>query len=208
MLSMLPPPLIAQGSTLGFLVCVRKPGYRSFDAYDQEIGMEFASRAAMFIDNARRYNREHATALTLQRSLLPTGLSYCSSVDVRHRYLPGSKLIEVGGRVDRAARRPGRAGGRGRGRGRRPGTVTHGPWRRTAIHLARLELPPAGRVAGPADADTLANRLNRTSCRTCVSLLLRHGQRQHRGWAPRRRWSGRTAATSTSTSRPLRRWRG
>ncbi len=95
--SMLLLPLIAQGSTLGFLVCVRKPGYRSFDAYDQEIGMEFASRAAMFIDNARRYNREHATALTLQRSLLPTGLSAPSSVDVRHRYLPGSKLIEVGG---------------------------------------------------------------------------------------------------------------
>ena len=42
--SMLLLPLIAQGSTLGFLVCVRKPGYRSFDAYDQEIGMEFASR--------------------------------------------------------------------------------------------------------------------------------------------------------------------
>ena len=59
--------------------------------------MEFATRAAIFIDNARRYNREHATALTLQRSLLPTGLSAPSSVDVRHRYLPGSKLIEVGG---------------------------------------------------------------------------------------------------------------
>ncbi|HEX3751449.1 MAG TPA: GAF domain-containing protein, partial [Streptosporangiaceae bacterium] len=93
--SMLLLPLIAQGTTLGFFVCVRKPGYRAFDAYDQEIGMEFASRAAMFIDNARRYNREHATALTLQRSMLPTGLSAPSSVDVRHRYLPGSKLIEV-----------------------------------------------------------------------------------------------------------------
>ncbi len=95
--SMLVLPLIARETNLGFLVCIRKPGYRRFDPYDTEIGMEFASRAALFIDNARRYSRERATALTLQRSLLPTGLSAPSSVQVRHRYLPGSKLIEVGG---------------------------------------------------------------------------------------------------------------
>src|SRR5487761_1496803 len=72
----------------GLLACIRKPGYRKFDPYDTEIGMEFASRAALFIDNSRRYSRERATALTLQRSLLPTGLSAPSSVEVRHRYLP------------------------------------------------------------------------------------------------------------------------
>jgi serine phosphatase RsbU (regulator of sigma subunit) len=144
--SMLLLPLIAQGSVLGFLVCVRKPGYRSFDAYDQEIGMEFASRAAMFIDNARRYNREHATALTLQRSLLPTGLSAPSSVDVRHRYLPGSKLIEVGGDWYESIALPGArvalVVGDVAGHGVRA-AVTMGRLR-TAIHtLARLELPPA-----------------------------------------------------------------
>ncbi|HJY65464.1 MAG TPA: SpoIIE family protein phosphatase, partial [Streptosporangiaceae bacterium] len=95
--SMLLLPLIARGTMLGFFACTRQEGFRRFDAYDIEIGMDFASRAAMFIDNARRYSREHATALTLQRSMLPTGLSYPSSVEVRHRYLPGSKLIEVGG---------------------------------------------------------------------------------------------------------------
>ncbi|HEY2579647.1 MAG TPA: SpoIIE family protein phosphatase [Streptosporangiaceae bacterium] len=95
--SMLLLPLVARGTNLGFFACIRKPGYRKFDPYDIEIGMEFASRAALFIDNARRYSRERATALTLQRSLLPTGLSAPSSVEVRHRYLPGSKLIEVGG---------------------------------------------------------------------------------------------------------------
>jgi serine phosphatase RsbU (regulator of sigma subunit)/anti-sigma regulatory factor (Ser/Thr protein kinase) len=95
--SMLILPLIARDTNLGFIACIRKPGYRKFDPYDTEIGMEFASRAALFIDNARRYSRERATALTLQRSLLPTGLSSPSSVEVKHRYLPGSKLIEVGG---------------------------------------------------------------------------------------------------------------
>ena len=47
---------------------------------------------------------------TLQRSLLPTGLSAPSSVEVRHRYLPGSKLDRGRRRlvrVDRAARRAG-----------------------------------------------------------------------------------------------------
>ena len=95
--SMVVLPLIARGTMLGFFVCTRQEGFRRFDAYDVEIGMDFATRAAVFIDNARRYSREHATALTLQRSMLPTGLSAPSSVEVRHRYLPGSKMIEVGG---------------------------------------------------------------------------------------------------------------
>ncbi|HJY73698.1 MAG TPA: hypothetical protein VJ347_18145, partial [Streptosporangiaceae bacterium] len=87
--SMLMLPLVARGTMLGFFACTRQEGFRRFDAYDIDIGMDFASRASVFIDNARRYSREHATALTLQRSMLPTGLSYPSSVEVKHRYLPG-----------------------------------------------------------------------------------------------------------------------
>jgi len=90
--SIVAAPARHQDAPLGFFVCTRKSGYRPFDDYDSEIGMEFASRAGIFIDNARQYNRERTTALTLQRSLLPTGLSAPSSVDVQHRYLPGSKL--------------------------------------------------------------------------------------------------------------------
>ncbi|MEV5754618.1 SpoIIE family protein phosphatase [Actinoallomurus sp. NPDC052308] len=95
--SMVVLPLIARGTTLGFLVCTRSSAHRAFDAYDVELGMEFAARAALYIDNARHYSRERATALTLQRSMLPTGLTAPSSVAVRHRYLPGNQLIEVGG---------------------------------------------------------------------------------------------------------------
>jgi serine phosphatase RsbU (regulator of sigma subunit) len=144
--SMLLLPLATADSELGFFVCTRKPGYRPFDDYDSEIGMEFASRAAIFIDNARQYNRERTTALTLQRSLLPTGLSAPSSVQVRHRYLPGSKLIEVGGDWYESIALPGaRAAlvvGDVAGHGVRA-AVTMGRLR-TAIHtLAMLELPPA-----------------------------------------------------------------
>ena len=144
--SMLLLPLIARGTMLGFFACTRQEGFRRFDAYDVEIGMDFASRAAVFIDNARRYSREHATALTLQRSMLPTGLSYPSSVEVKHRYLPGSKLIEVGGDWYESIALPGGrvalVVGDVAGHGVRA-AVTMGRLR-TAIHtLAMLELPPA-----------------------------------------------------------------
>jgi serine phosphatase RsbU (regulator of sigma subunit)/anti-sigma regulatory factor (Ser/Thr protein kinase) len=144
--SMLMLPLIARETTLGFFACVRYKGYRRFDAYDAEIGMEFASRAAIFIDNARRYSRERATALTLQRSLLPTGLSAPSSVEVRHRYLPGSKMIEVGGDWYESIVLPGGrvalVVGDVAGHGVRA-AVTMGRLRTAIKTLARLELPPA-----------------------------------------------------------------
>jgi len=144
--SMLVLPLIARGTMLGLLVCVRKAGYRRFDAYDTEIGMDFAARAAIFIDNARRYSRERATALTLQRSMLPTGLAAPSPVEVRHRYLPGSKMIEIGGdwyeSIVLPAGRVALVVGDVAGHGVRA-AVTMGRLR-TAIHtLARLELSPA-----------------------------------------------------------------
>src|SRR5258708_20084047 len=69
--------------------------------------MEFTNRAALFMDSARRYSRERATALTLQRSMLPTGLSHPASVEVRQGYLPGSKLIEVGGDRNESMALPG-----------------------------------------------------------------------------------------------------
>jgi hypothetical protein len=144
--SMLMLPLVARGTLLGFFACTRQGGFRRFDAYDIEVGMDFAARAAVFIDNARRYSREHATALTLQRSMLPTGLSAPSSVEVRHRYLPGSKLIEVGGDWYESIALPGGrvalVVGDVAGHGVRA-AVTMGRLR-TAIHtLAMLELPPA-----------------------------------------------------------------
>src|SRR6266545_407230 len=78
--SMVLLPLVARGTMLGFIVGSRKPGFRRFDLYDVEIGMEFAARAAIVIDNARRFSRERATALALQRSLLPHRMSAPPSV--------------------------------------------------------------------------------------------------------------------------------
>lgn len=144
--SMVLLPMITGDTLLGLIVCTRVPGFRRFDAYDIEIGMEFAARAAIVIDNARLFSRERATALALQRSLLPNRLSAPTSVEVRHRYLPGSKLIEVGGDWYESIALPGaRAAlivGDVAGHGVRA-AVTMGRLR-TALHtLANLELPPA-----------------------------------------------------------------
>jgi serine phosphatase RsbU (regulator of sigma subunit) len=144
--SMVLLPLIARDTLLGFIACTRVPGFRRFDAYDVEIGMEFAARAAIVVDNARLFSRERATALALQRSLLPHRLSAPSSVEVRHRYLPGSKLVEVGGDWYESIALPGARValivGDVAGHGVRA-AVTMGRLR-TALHtLANLELPPA-----------------------------------------------------------------
>ena len=145
-MSMLVIPAISKGTVLGLFCCFREAGTRRFDRYDLEMGVEYANRGAVFFNHATRYNREHATALTLQRSMLPTGLTAPSSVEVKHRYLPGSELVEVGGDWYESIRLPGARVALVVGDVAGPGVraaVTMGRLR-TAIHtLAMLELPPA-----------------------------------------------------------------
>ncbi len=58
---------------------------------------EIVARAAVCIDNARRYTREHATALTLQHSLLQRRQPDQPAVEVATRYLPAHSGVAVGG---------------------------------------------------------------------------------------------------------------
>jgi serine phosphatase RsbU (regulator of sigma subunit)/anti-sigma regulatory factor (Ser/Thr protein kinase) len=171
--SMVLLPLIARGTTLGFVVCTRGNAHRAFDAYDVELGMKFAARAALYIDNARHYSRERATALTLQRSMLPTGLTAPSSVAVRHRYLPGNQLIEVGGDWYESIALPG-----GRvalivgdvaGHGVRA-AVTMGRLRTALRTLVNLELSPA---EGLQQLDALMRELGERepAFATCVYAI-------------------------------------
>ncbi|MGW3667622.1 SpoIIE family protein phosphatase [Streptomyces sp. NPDC005141] len=59
-----------------------------FDVEDLALAEELVARAAVSIDNARRYTREHTMAVTLQRSLLPRNLPEQSALDLAYRYLP------------------------------------------------------------------------------------------------------------------------
>ena len=196
---------------LGFFVCTRLPGYRRFDAYDTELGMEFASRAAMFMDNAQRYSRERATALTLQRSMLPTGLSAPSSVEVKHRYLPGSQLIEIGGDWYESIALPGGrvalVVGDVAGHGVRA-AVTMGRLR-TAIHtLAMLELPPAETLQQLNELmqELGAREPHFATCVYAIYDAVSGRASWPRPGTCRRSWSARTGRPSCSTSRLRRRW--
>ncbi|SBT95800.1 PAS domain S-box-containing protein [Streptomyces sp. DI166] len=90
-------PLRARGTTLGVVVGVRIRHPEDFGGDDSALGEELASRAAVCIDNARRFARERSTALALQRSLLPRGLPGQVAVDVAHRYLPSGSPAGIGG---------------------------------------------------------------------------------------------------------------
>ncbi|MFI0516127.1 SpoIIE family protein phosphatase [Streptomyces sp. WSLK1-5] len=95
--SVLAVPLRARGTTLGVAVAVRITHPDDFGGDDAVLGEELASRAAVCIDNARRFARERTTALALQNTLLPRGLPGQAAVEVAHRYLPCGSLAGVGG---------------------------------------------------------------------------------------------------------------
>jgi PAS domain S-box-containing protein len=95
--SMIAMPLRARGTTLGVAVAVRIAHPDDYGADDTILAEELASRAAVCIDNARRFARERTTALALQHSLLPRGLPGQAAVEVAHRYLPSGSLAGIGG---------------------------------------------------------------------------------------------------------------
>ncbi|PAZ09536.1 protein phosphatase [Streptomyces sp. SA15] len=86
--SLITVPLRARGATLGVVSFYRSEKPAPFEEDDLSLAQELAGRAAICIDNARRWTREHNTALALQRSLLPRGLPEQNAVDVAYRYLP------------------------------------------------------------------------------------------------------------------------
>ncbi|WP_327300856.1 SpoIIE family protein phosphatase [Streptomyces goshikiensis] len=90
-------PLRARGITLGVAVLVRHRCQDSFDEDDLLLAEEIAARAAVAVDNARRFTRERATALALQRSLLPQRLPAQEAVEVAYRYLPARSRAGLGG---------------------------------------------------------------------------------------------------------------
>ncbi|MFJ2813386.1 SpoIIE family protein phosphatase [Streptomyces sp. NPDC087294] len=95
--SLLAVPLRARGTTLGVAVLIRIAHPDDYAADDAVLAEELASRAAVCIDNARRFARERSTALALQNSLLPRGLTGQAAVEVAHRYLPSGSLAGIGG---------------------------------------------------------------------------------------------------------------
>lgn len=90
-------PLLARGAVLGAVAFARLDRPEAFTADDLILAEELAAKAAVAIDNARRYTREHTLALTLQRSLLPQRLPEHGAIEVASRYLPAGAGAGVGG---------------------------------------------------------------------------------------------------------------
>ncbi len=84
-------PLQARGTTLGVAVFTRFRRPEPFTDDDVLLAEEVTARAAVCIDNARRYSRERETTLTLQRSLLPRVLPRTAAVEAASRYLPATR---------------------------------------------------------------------------------------------------------------------
>lgn len=69
--STLAVPMVAHDTVVGLVQFSRTKGSEPFGERDRALATELAARAAVCIDNARLYRREHERALILQRSLLP-----------------------------------------------------------------------------------------------------------------------------------------
>ncbi|MGW6461732.1 SpoIIE family protein phosphatase [Streptomyces sp. NPDC055078] len=90
-------PLRTPRTTMGLVTFLRSARHDPFGDADVSLAGELAARAAVSLDNAWRYAREQATALTLQQSLLPRELPSQTAVEVAHRYLPAQASAGVGG---------------------------------------------------------------------------------------------------------------
>ncbi|MFJ2239090.1 SpoIIE family protein phosphatase [Streptomyces sp. NPDC087859] len=86
--SLIAVPLRAGALVLGVVNFWRSEKPEPFDTDELALAEELVARAAVSIDNARRYTREHTMAVTLQRSLLPRNLPEQNALDIAYRYLP------------------------------------------------------------------------------------------------------------------------
>ncbi|MFH9349125.1 SpoIIE family protein phosphatase [Kitasatospora sp. NPDC017646] len=91
--SLVSAPLKARGLTLGTATFWRAGESEPFGEEDVTFSEELVARAAISIDNARRYTREHRMAEALQRSLLPRGLPEQSALEAAYRYRPAQRGV-------------------------------------------------------------------------------------------------------------------
>ncbi|MEU7279794.1 SpoIIE family protein phosphatase [Streptomyces sp. NPDC045431] len=139
-------PMVAHDTVVGLVQFSRTKGSEPFGERDRALAVELAARAAVCIDNARLYRREHERAVILQRSLLPPGDPEAAGLDIACRYLPGNTATEVGGDwfdvIELPGHRTALVVGDVMGRGLRA-AVAMGELRTAVRTLAQLDLEPA-----------------------------------------------------------------
>ncbi|MEV6134241.1 SpoIIE family protein phosphatase [Streptomyces violaceusniger] len=150
-------PMRTRGVTLGVAFFARHRTPVPFDEDDLLLAEEITARAAVCVDNARRYKRERMTARALQRNLLPRRLPDLAAVEVTSHYLPSETWAGVGGdwfdviplSGARAALVVGDTVGRGV-----EASATMGRLRSSIRTLADIDLPPGELLTHLADLVT------------------------------------------------------
>lgn len=153
--SLITTPLTLRGTVLGLMSLYRTDRGDAYEQGDVTLAVAVAAHAALCIENARRYTREHTIALTIQRHLLLHRAATQRTVETAHLLVPS----ETGGGAGfdtfalsgaRTALVVGEVGGQGIHAATTLGQIG------TATHsLAALDLEP----------DELLARLNDTAVR-------------------------------------------
>ncbi|WP_392875110.1 SpoIIE family protein phosphatase [Streptomyces sp. LN499] len=86
--SLIAVPLAARGVVLGMATFYRGPGSLPFDDADLGVATDVVARAAVCVDNARRYTRERTIARLTQRALVPDRLPSQSAAETTFTFLP------------------------------------------------------------------------------------------------------------------------
>ncbi|MER5307699.1 SpoIIE family protein phosphatase [Streptomyces sp. NPDC002773] len=90
-------PLYHRGRFYGFASVYRTQNPAPFDEADIKLMQDLCHRAALAVDNAFRFTREHHTAVVLQQSLLPPSASESAAAETAGTYLPAAGSVSVGG---------------------------------------------------------------------------------------------------------------
>ncbi|MEU8793126.1 SpoIIE family protein phosphatase [Streptomyces sp. NPDC048643] len=143
--SLISVPMRARHTALGLATFVRSLNPVSFLPDDVLLAREVVARAALCVDNARRYTREHTAAVTLQHSLLPHPLTGGTALEIASSYLPADPTGGVGGDwfdvIPLSGARVGMVVGDVVGHGI-TAAATMGRLRTAVQTLADMELPP------------------------------------------------------------------
>jgi hypothetical protein len=94
--SLLAVPLLARGRSIGVLAAFAM-AESAFSTDELDLLRTFASQAALAIDTAEMFSREHHVASVLQQSILPTRLERVPGIEASSVYLPAVGDAEIGG---------------------------------------------------------------------------------------------------------------
>lgn len=165
-------PVRARGITLGITTFFRRDREDPFDEDDLTLAEEFVGRAALCLDNARRYTRERDAALVLQRNLLPHRFPEQNAVEVSACYRPADELTGLAGDwfdvIPLSGARVALVVGEVTGHGI-DGAAAMGRLRAAVQTLADLDLPPEEVLAHLDDLVSRAAREEGTGADTLTS---------------------------------------